>query len=515
MKLKRRPWLLLLSLIVILWLGLLIGSPVASLSTQQKALHLLNRLSFGPRPGDLEMVKSTGIKTYIQSQLDPESIPEPAELTAKLADLTTLQMTPTALWQEYRVPQKTKGGQPTSPEERRMGRQKMRRVSQEAINGKLLRAIASPRQLEEVMVDFWYNHFNVFVNKGQPTRIWVGSYEETAIRPYVLGRFRDLLGATARHPAMLFYLDNWQNTDPKSKGARGRFKGLNENYARELMELHTLGVDGGYTQEDVVALARILTGWGIVRRPRGQDESGFIFQGDRHDYGDKAFLGTTIKGTGMDEVEQALDILARHPSTARYISFKLAQYFVADEPPSSLVETLTQRFQNTDGDIRAVLETLFTSKEFWDTKYYRNKFKTPYQYIISAARATGVNPEPMVSPLGSGNMMGPERKTDNSNLKAILGMVRQLNMQPYGCPTPDGYENTQDAWLNPDAMLRRISFGTAIAHGRLNKRQPVDAAKLAKTLGNDFSAHTRKVVEESPKNLKAALILGSPETMYR
>ncbi len=206
----------------------------------------------------------------------------------------------------------------------------MKLISQEAINGKLLRAIASRRQLEEVMVDFWYNHFNVFVNKGQPTRIWVGSYEETAIRPYILGRFRDLLGATARHPAMLFYLDNWQNTDPNSKGARGRFKGLNENYARELMELHTLGVDGGYTQDDVVALARILTGWGLIRRRRGQDSSGFIFQGDRHDYGDKVFLGTTIKGTGMDEVEQALDILASHPSTARYISFKLAQYFVAD-----------------------------------------------------------------------------------------------------------------------------------------------------------------------------------------
>ena len=494
MKLKRRHWLLLFSLIAILWLGLLITKPVASLSTEQKALHLLNRLSFGPRPGEIQMVKSTGIDTYIKSQLHPESIPEPPELRQKLAELTTLQMSPTALWQEYKRPRRKKGEAPPSPEERRMVNQKIRQVSQEAVKGKLLRAIASPRQLEEVMIDFWYNHFNVFVGKGLGTRIWVGSYEQTAIRPHVLGRFRDLLGATARHPAMLFYLDNWQNTSPESKGARGRFKGLNENYARELMELHTLGVDGGYTQADVVALARILTGWGIIRRPRGQDESGFIFQANRHDYGDKVFLGTTIKGRGQDEVEQALDLLAAHPSTARYISFKLAQYFVADEPPSNLVDTLAQRFQDTDGDIRAVLGTVFASKEFWDTKYYSNKFKTPYQYIISAARATGTN---------------------NPNLKAIVAMVRQLNMLPYGCQTPDGYENTKDAWLNPDAMLRRISFATAISKGRLDRKSPVTADQLAQTRGNDFSAHTKKVLETSPKNLRAALILGSPEMMHR
>jgi uncharacterized protein (DUF1800 family) len=360
----------------------------------------------------------------------------------------------------------------------------------------------------------------------------VGAYEEEAIRPYALGHFRQLLEATAKHPAMLFYLDNWQNTAPNSPGAKGRFKGLNETYARELMELHTLGVDGGYTQQDVTTLARILTGWGFTR-PLPQDTSdGYwsSFDAKRHDFSDKVFLGQTIKGSGIKEGEQALDILAQSPATAHHISYQLAQYFVADQPPPALVERLAQRFQQTDGDIREVLNTLFHSPEFWDMKNYNAKFKTPYQYVISSVRATGV---------------------EVHNFRPIYGMLQQLGMPLYGCLTPDGYKNTQDAWLNPDAMTRRLSFATALASGRLplsqypkdlgiglplantqmpgqdqtammptppiislSKSQPVDATQLSNTLGNYFSAQTQSAIAASPRQLSASLILGSPEFMH-
>jgi uncharacterized protein (DUF1800 family) len=203
-----------------------------------------------------------------------------------------------------------------------------------------MRSIYSDRQLQEVMVDFWYNHFNVYADKGID-RLWVGAYEREAIRPYALGKFRDLLVATARHPAMLFYLDNWQNSNPNFNRKKGRPQGLNENYARELMELHTLGVDGGYQQTDVIALAKILTGWGF-KQPGQQVTDGYTFQFNphRHDFSNKIFLDRDIVGSGINEGEQALELLSRHPSTAKQISFKLAQYFVADVPPKSLIDRL-------------------------------------------------------------------------------------------------------------------------------------------------------------------------------
>jgi uncharacterized protein (DUF1800 family) len=344
------------------------------------------------------------------------------------------------------------------------------------------------------MVDFWFNHFNIFAYKGNLTRLWVGTYERDAIRPHALGNFRNLLGATAHHPAMLFYLDNWLNTAPGSKGARGRFKGLNENYARELMELHSIGINGGYTQQDIITLARIFTGWGIQRR--GGDGTGFKFNPNRHDNSDKIFLGVRIKGGGIEEGEKALDILAKHPSTARFISYKLAQYFVADTPPDSLVNKLAKRFKETNGNIRSVLETLFNSSEFWNEKYYGNKFKTPYQYIISAARATN---------------------TDQPRWGRIKRILDQLGMKLYGCKTPNGYKNTQEAWLNPDAIMRRISFATIISHGQLNQGKPIgiNHQQLRGTLGNNFSAQTQAVISNTPENLQAALILGSPEMMKK
>jgi uncharacterized protein (DUF1800 family) len=288
---------------------------------------------------------------------------------------------------------------------------------------------------------------------------------------------------------MLFYLDNWQNTAPGSAGARGRFQGLNENYARELMELHTLGVGGGYTQADVTTLAKILTGWGIRRGKQvSSDESGFYFDAKRHDFSDKVFLGHAIKGSGEAEVEQALDLLAKSPVTAKHISYELAQYFVADQPPGPLVSQLTQRYLATDGDIRSVLETLFHSSEFWNPQIYGAKFKTPYQYAVSAFRATQAN-------------------VQDGKLAATL---QQLGMPLYGCQTPDGYKNTQAAWLNPDNVTRRLSFATS-----LSKMNPLDAAQLSRTLGNAFSAQTTSVIATSPPQLQSALILGSPEFMHR
>ncbi|MEG5062475.1 DUF1800 domain-containing protein [Microcoleus sp. B3-A4] len=512
------------ALLLYLWLGLIASSSAASPPDNSQILHLLNRISFGPRLGDIEKVRSRGTENYIQQQLSPETIPEPPNLTTRINSLETLQKTPAELFVEYGRPP-VQNGQKPRPEAIRAARQKSRIILQQAVIARLLRAAESPRQLQEVMVDFWYNHFNVYSDKGLD-RLWVGAYELEAIRPYALGKFRELLGATSRHPAMLYYLDNWQNTAPQSSGVQGRFQGLNENYARELIELHTLGVNGGYTQQDVIALARIFTGWGFSPRSGQNDGYSFYFDAKRHDFSDKVFLGQTIKGSGETEGEQALNILAKSPATAKHVSYKLAQYFVADSPPNALVDRLSQRFLETDGDIREVLNTLFRSREFWDKKNYSAKFKTPYQYVISAVRATNQKVE---------------------NFQPLYGYLQQLGMPPYGCQTPDGYKNTQNAWLNPDAIARRLSFVTALAsnplylssppadknqsgwmlpqigtpsnsslaRGPKESKEPIDSSQLANTLGNNFSANTKSAIESSPANLRAALILGSPEFMHR
>jgi uncharacterized protein (DUF1800 family) len=463
------------------------GCASAATTPKPQVIHLVNRLSLGVRPGDISRVESIGVERYLQEQLSPENIPEPKTLTNQLTKIVALRMTPAQLAHNYGPPV-VRGERPT-PEKTKAYQQESQTILQQARQARFLLATTSPHQLREVMVDFWFNHFNVSANKGL-VRLWVGSYEETAIRPYVFGRFRDLLEATARHPAMLSYLDNWQNTAPKSPGAQGRFTGLNENYARELMELHTLGVDGGYTQKDVIVLARILTGWGFRGgKPGNPDFYSFYFNPQRHDFSDKVFLGKTIKGRGEAEVEQALDILAKSPATARHLSYKLAQYFVADNPPSALVQKLSQRYLATDGNIKAVLETLFQSPEFWQPQNFGNKFKTPYQYVISVLRTS-------------------DRPGDNE--RSLSSILQQLAMPLYGCPTPDGYKNTQAAWLNPDAMTRRLSFVTTFA-----RQSSLNPTKLSNTLGNNFSSRTKTVIANNPAQLRAALILGSPEFMYR
>lgn len=486
-------------LTLFLCLGLITSSNAASPSTDAKILHVINRLSFGPGAGDIENVRSRGIEAYIQSQLNPSSIPQPPALTQQLNSLETLQLSSGEILKRIRESQQRirQPGQKPDPEARKALQQQTGRIKQQAVEARLLRATTSSRQLEEVMVDFWYNHFNVDIAKSSSL---AGTYEKEAIRPHVLGKFRQLLGATAKHPAMLTYLDNWRNTAPNSVGARGAFKGLNENYARELLELHTMGVEGGYSQQDVIALARILTGWGFTRptsqqvgsrRVNSQIQGDFYFDTDRHDFSDKVFLGKTIKASGIVEGEQALDILASHPATARHISYKLAQYFVADQPPASLVDRLAKRFLETDGDLKAVLDTLFRSQEFLDPQYYDAKFKTPYQHVISVIRATDVK------------------------AKNVSNTLNQLGMPVYGCKTPNGYKNTEEAWLNPDSMLSRINFATTIGNQASSRQYRLEPQQVENRIGSIFSSKTKAVIESKPPNQRIALMLGSPEFMRR
>ena len=548
-----------------------------------RTIHVLNRLAFGPRPGDVEHVRAIGPERYVHQQLYPELIPIPDDVVERIGAYRTLHMTPVALFVEYQRPimmeqknlkqrnAKTDASVKDAANDAiKDARIKQRVVLREAVEARMIRAIEGPRQLQEVMTAFWFNHFNIFGGKGLDN-VWTGAFEENAIRPHTMGKFRALLGATAHHPAMLFYLDNWQNTAPGSPGSKGKFErvkfeGINENYARELMELHTLGVGGGYSQADVIALAHILTGWGIPRprderglggaspqfgpfgfrhrnfmrrSPIAVDPSGFFFDSTRHDFSSKTFLGHRIDGAGIAEGERSLDILARSPATANHLSFKLAQYFVADDPPKSLTTRMAERYLASDGDIRAVLTTMFTSAEFWDPRCYGAKFKTPYEYVVSCVRAVGV----------------PVR-----NYRPLYGTMQLLGMPIYGCLTPNGYANTQDAWLNPDAMMTRLSFATALGSGNLPlenspfeedadgnpryidrrpvvsrksearvnikfdsdpsrphgpKMTPPDPAQLAATLGEYFSATTANAVEASPAQLRAPLILGSPEFMKR
>jgi uncharacterized protein (DUF1800 family) len=393
---------------------------------------------------------------------------------------------------------------------------------------KVARAVASERQLEEVMVDFWENHFTVFAGKG-PERYFIAAYEREAIRPHVLGGFRDLLGAVAKSPAMLFYLDNWQSSVEEGRptadcGLRGRplggtdcgerratgrrairnpsrpegaravrnpvsrRRGLNENYARELLELHTLGVDGGYTQQDIVNVARAFTGWTLEQPRRG---GGFVFRPVMHDAGEKTVLGQRLAaGRGMEDGDQVLDIVARHPSTARFVATKLARRFVSDDPPASLVDRAAETFRRTEGDIREVVRTIVTSQEFFATAAYRAKVKSPFELVVSALRAMNATPD-----------MTPR----SAQVVARLGQPLFLHQAPNGWP------ERGEAWINTGTILNRINFGLAMAGGALPSARPegwtrygelalaprpaqVDAV-IAGFLGGEASVETRRILE--------------------
>jgi uncharacterized protein (DUF1800 family) len=460
--------------------------------------HVLNRLGFGPAPGDLERVRQLGLERYIDQQLHPERLDDGA-LEARLATFTTLNMSSRQLAEEFFIPaqemrrqqQQAAGraetqmtpapgdaapapARPALPQAARGAQQGVQRVAAELMQARLLRAIESERQLQEVLVDFWFNHFNVFIGKNM-VRQYLTEYEREVIRPHVFGSFRDLLGAVAKSPAMLLYLDNWQSSAPAGQGdnsdierrlndsrlspaARQRLqqrlqqmrqqprptRGLNENYARELLELHTLGVDGGYGQEDVVGLARILTGWTIDQPRQG---GAFVFRAAMHDAGTKTLLGRTFGPSGQAEGEFALDLLASHPSTAKHIATKLAKRFVADEPPASVVERAAGVFLETKGDLRAVVRSIVTSPEFFADDARRAKVKTPLEFVVSAVRATGASV---------------------TNAQPLVAALQTLGMPLYGAQPPTGYGTSASDWVNTGALLGRMNFAVDLVAGGRN-----------------------------------------------
>ena len=643
---------------------------VPQMEDDKRVIHALNRFTFGPRPGDVERVRTMGLNRWFDQQLHPDKIDDQS-LQARLSGLPTLAMStkemmerfpPPALvkavaegkapmprdpqeravyqkqieiYQERKAAKQENGAgdaadmdpQQMSPEQQaerrrlrqeaeqkadamldmtpeqrmqelaRMSPQELRAfnralspeerqqfmsafnpqqreavmgmfapqqvIAGELQQGKLLRAVYSERQLDEVMTDFWFNHFNVFINKGVD-RYLITAYERDVIRPRALGKFKDLLEATAKSPAMLFYLDNWLSVGPDSDFAkygpggqrrnqggfrRGRFggpfgqpqqnpnaqrrqrqqqnrrSGLNENYAREIMELHTLGVNGGYTQQDVTELANILTGW-TIKQPR--QGGGFEFNERMHEPGDKTFLGQKIKNGGQKEGEKVLEMLSRNPSTARFISTKLAMRFVSDDPPPALVDRMADTFLRTDGDIREVLRTMFYAPEFWAPEAYRAKVKTPLEFVASAVRAGGV---------------------DVQNAMPLVQALNRMGMPLYGAQPPTGYSMKAQTWVNSSALLNRMNLALAMGTGRLpglklepaallGSAPPSDATQTLALLENsllsgDVSRQTHETIEkqlndpqvtgrrldDSPRPVNAGviagLILGSPEFQRR
>ncbi|MBE9608384.1 DUF1800 domain-containing protein [Chitinilyticum piscinae] len=455
---------------------------------QQTALFVLNRLGYGPAAGDVTRVTELGARDWIAAQLQPEGIALPAETARDFAALAQRQRQALS-----RLSELASAGRPdTAEKERRQAlrREIFREIAEADLDCRLQHALRSPRQLEELMTEFWFNHFNVYSGKAE-VRALAGAYEREAIRPHVLGRFRDLLGATAKHPAMLFYLDNWQSAASGSR--RSEDSGLNENYARELMELHTLGVDGGYTQQDVTELARMLTGWTYDRRALVSPESAFRFNPRWHDTGSKRWLGETISNQGLLEGEHALDVLARSPATAQHISRELAQFFVSDTPPPALVSRLARRFQNSDGNIREVLQTLFASPEFWQSAR-TPRFKTPYRYVISALRLQGITQPPA---------------------RPVQAALLQMGQGIYGWPTPDGYKVSESAWLNPLAMQQRLDFATQAGLGRLDREAELaNPERMQAEITPLLGVNTLQVIRSSPPALQPVLLLASPEFMH-
>jgi uncharacterized protein (DUF1800 family) len=576
------------------------------LDKNDQILHALDRLTFGPRPGDIESVRALGLKKWIDLQLHPLSLPENPDLENQLKPLASLEMSPLEVVQHYPPPQLIRSiaaGREKMPDDpllrasvtRAIARYKAKKddkaadpdaelepvksleevldaaeiktlrsgtveekrallaslegnrlddaiiamprnlrqqlfgaastevrrklllmqapqavVSYDLVQSKLLRAIYSNRQLAEELDDFWFNHFNVNYDKGAD-RFEIPTYEREAIRPHVLGHFRDLLEATAKSPAMLYYLDNFQSVRPdidaNSKGKRAK-RGLNENYARELMELHTLGVNGGYTQQDVIEVARCFTGWGIYEPRKG---GGFNYNDKVHDKGRKVVLGHVIAaGGGENDAEKVLDILAAHPSTARFISRKLAQRFVADNPPQSLVDKMAKTFLEKHGDIREVLKTMLDQKEFWSQGAYQAKIKTPFEMVASSVRALN---------------------GEVTDAFALSNQVSSLGEPLYRKLEPTGYSNLNAEWVNSGALLGRMNFALALAQNKVagvkvdTARWAADPNEIARTLlYRDLSAATQAAIaaaltgqkDKAPApGLVAGLVIGSPEFQRR
>ena len=433
------------------WNPPLAVAPIRSdLSRNEQIDHALSRLTYGARPGDAQRVRAVGLERWIAAQLAPDRIDD-RRLDSLLAGYRNLD-TPTseiaAMYREVQAAQRQQQRDSMPPPAPTASRRALQLTLTEVASARLVRAVASERQLYEQMVDFWENHFSVFSGKGQ-TRLYIPSYDRDVIRPRAMGNFRDLLGAVAKSPAMLFYLDNAQSTADTGRATMrpmriqlGRRRGLNENYARELMELHTLGVDGGYTQADVVEVARALTGWSIDPR-----EGTFVFRPAVHDAEEKTVLGQRLApGRGIEDGEQVLDILANHPATARYIVTKLAVRFISDTAPPAVVDRCAAVFTAKRGDIRETLQCVVTAPEFFSRAAYRAKVKTPYELVVSAFRATGALPD----------------RTPRS-----VQIVARLGQPIFGRQTPDGWPDRGDEWMNAGAMVNRVNFGLQLASGRI------------------------------------------------
>jgi uncharacterized protein (DUF1800 family) len=551
------------------------GLPITELSTDEAIVHALNRLAYGPRPGDVEHVRQMGLEKWIEQQLNPGSIDDKA-LEARLTKYPTLMMSPVRLQEMYPQPKQaekqaarraqgelkrsdeaattiandtksgkvesqksdatTTGGESNAPSDANapapmkddpsgsnpatggVGRRdalsgpdpnsvprgiaddsrRPQRVIEELAMAKVTRAIYSQRQLQQVMDDFWFNHFNVFAGKGED-RWYLTSYEREVIQPREFGKFKDLLTATAKSPAMLFYLDNFLSADPRAadrqaaqramrqqmrRGGFGRpfpprmppqgpakknVWGLNENYGRELMELHTLGVDGGYTQKDVTEVARCFTGW-TIEKPRQNPE--FKFDERLHDPDPKSVLGKKIHAGGMKDGEQVIELLARHPSTAKFISTKLARRFVSDNPPPALVQRMAKTFESSDGDIRAVLKTMIYSQEFWSREAYRAKIKTPFELVVSTVRALG---------------------TDVDTPMPLVQWTGRIGEPLYQCQPPTGYSDKADAWVNTGALLNRLNFTLTLAGNRVRGSR----SDVASLLGMESTTEPKTALDRA------------------
>ncbi len=510
-------------------------APSASLTARDSAFHALNRLAYGARPGEADSVARVGVMRWIERQLDADHVPDP-RLAAREREFKILDYDRADLAGRYRDAvrerQRMQREAAASGDSMRLrGSAPMREFRE--LGGELqqlaiVRAALSERQLREVMVDFWTNHFNVFVGKGAD-RFLLPSYIEETIRPRALGNFEDLLIATARSPAMLFYLDNAQSVAPGSapprpfmspfrrprfgmnetneerqQGQRRQRRqptGINENYARELLELHTLGVDGGYTQQDIINVARIFTGWSIERPERG---AGFVYHDWAHDQGDKVVLGQKFKSDGEDEGVRLLKVLADEHATMHHISAKLCARFVADEPPDGCIDAAVAAWQQSRGDIRTVLRAIFTSPDFWSAQAVRSKVKTPFEFVVSAVRASGVEPD---------------------DTPRLAQLVARLGEPLYQQPAPTGYAETEEHWVNSGALLARMNAAMMLAKDCASIPNIDDHAQLVdlidqKLLAGTMSAHTKSVILEQltdindptqARTMAVGLALGGPD----
>ncbi len=546
------------------------GLPITELSTDEAVFHALNRLAYGPRPGDIDRVKQMGLAKWIDQQLNPRSISD-SMVEARLTAFPTLAMNTAQLMQQYPDPKQAAKKAGISEEEFKaqqaaqkqadagvasmlnemQDQEKMaqlgsadapstmkqnpattgaarkdslsvdpnavprpiaddskrpQRVVEELAMAKVTRAIYSDRQLQQVMDDFWFNHFNVYAGKGE-VKWYVTSYERDVIQPNALGKFKDLLNATAKSPAMLFYLDNYLSVDPNAaqrlaqqkamrqaqrrngpgspparpnpQNAKKQDRGLNENYGRELMELHTLGVDGGYTQKDVTEVARCFTGW-TIEKPR--EIATFKFDEKLHDPDPKIVLGKKIRAGGMKDGEQVIEILSKNPNTAKFISTKLARRFVSDNPPPALVARMSKTFLKKDGDIREVMRTMIYSPEFWSREAYRAKVKTPYELVVTSTRALG---------------------SDVDTPMPLVQWVNRIGEPLYQCQPPTGYSDKAESWVNTGALLNRLNFSLALAGNKIRGSRSDITAFLGSDSSNDPKAALDRAV---------ALLLGGQVT---